>query len=653
MRYFALVIAVVGAAVTLLAVMEPYRLKRLLDVRPPVPGTSRAPATRLSRGCTRSRRAACSASGLGNGTSKYDWVPNASTDYVFSVIGEELGLLGCVAVLALFALFAFTGMRISRRSADPFVRLAAGGATVWICGQAVINIGYVTALLPVTGIPLPFISAGGTSLLATFLVFGMLVSFARHEPQAVAAAQRAAAHGARSRLERWLRVPVPKAYVAPKRRPKAPAKAAKRPAPKPAPRGPAKSTAAPRRAVPPARGARPHRPLPATRRAAPPPARRASPPPQRLPRHVGRHATETGMSSPRVLVAGGHSAGHIEPAMNLADAVRRLDPSAEITAVGTERGLDTKLIPARGYPLELIPPVPLPRRPGRALLATPGKLTDAVRAAGDVLRAARDRGRRGLRRVRGDARLHRRAAARHPDRHPRGECAPRRGQPAGRANDAARLHRVAGGASCRTRRRSAFRCARRSPQLDRGRRCAPRRVRGSACAPDVPTLLVTGGSQGARAINCRDAGRGGRPARGRACRCCTSSGRRTRSTSTDGEPPYVVVPYVDQMQYAYAAADFVAVPVRRDDLRGAHGGRAFPRHTCRCPLRGGEQRYNAEPIVQAGGGLLVANVDLSRAMDPATRSCRASPNRRCSMRCRAPRGMLVPVMPTSCWRGTC
>ena len=76
-------------------------------------------------------------------------------------------------------------MRVARRSADPFVRLVSGAATVWLCGQAVINIGYVTALLPVTGIPLPFISAGGTSLLASFFVLGMLVSFARHEAPAV------------------------------------------------------------------------------------------------------------------------------------------------------------------------------------------------------------------------------------------------------------------------------------------------------------------------------------------------------------------------------------------------------------------------------------------------------------------------------------
>ncbi|MEV5576806.1 glycosyltransferase [Spirillospora sp. NPDC052269] len=88
---------------------------------------------------------------------------------------------------------------------------------------------------------------------------------------------------------------------------------------------------------------------------------------------------------PRVVVAGGHSAGHIEPAMNLADALRRLEPTAEITALGTVRGLDTTLVPARGYPLELIPPAPLPRKLNRALLGTPGRLRDSVRAAEAVL----------------------------------------------------------------------------------------------------------------------------------------------------------------------------------------------------------------------------------------------------------------------------
>ena len=87
-----------------------------------------------------------------------------------------------------------------------------------------------------------------------------------------------------------------------------------------------------------------------------------------------------------VVVAGGGTAGHIEPAMALADAVRRLRPDAVVTALGTEKGLDTRLIPARGYPLELIPPVPLPRKPSGDLLRLPMKVWSAVSAVRDVLR---------------------------------------------------------------------------------------------------------------------------------------------------------------------------------------------------------------------------------------------------------------------------
>ena len=262
MRYFAGVLLSVGGAVTMLAVAEPYRLKRLLTFVHPFQ-EHRGAGYQTVEGLYALASGGVFGVGLGNGTSKYEWVPNANTDYVFSVIGEELGLLGCVAVLALFALFAYTGMRITRRNADPFVRLAAGGATVWICGQAVINVGYVTALLPVTGIPLPFISAGGTSLLATFLVFGMLVSFARHEPAAVAAAQRAAASGTRSRIERWLRVPVPKAYAAPKRR--SPPKAKPKPASKPKPRPAPAKRAQPATRAQPAKRAQPQRATPVRR----------------------------------------------------------------------------------------------------------------------------------------------------------------------------------------------------------------------------------------------------------------------------------------------------------------------------------------------------------------------------------------------------
>jgi cell division protein FtsW len=216
LRYFAAVLALVGGAITLFAITAPYRLERLTTFMHAFQ-YRKGSGYHTVEGLYALASGGLFGVGLGQGTSKYGWVPNANTDYVFAIIGEELGLLGCLAVLALFGLLAYAGLRVVRRSADPFVRLAAGGATIWLCGQALINIGYVTGLLPVTGIPLPLVSAGGTSLLVTFFVVGMLVSFARHESAAVTAARRAERRGRRTRLERWCRIPVPSAYVPPRR----------------------------------------------------------------------------------------------------------------------------------------------------------------------------------------------------------------------------------------------------------------------------------------------------------------------------------------------------------------------------------------------------------------------------------------------------
>jgi cell division protein FtsW len=217
LRYFAAVLAMVAGMIGVLAVSAPYRLARLTHFLDPWKD-AKGSGYHTVEGLYALASGGVFGVGLGQGTSKYGWVPNANSDYVFAIIGEELGMIGCLAVLALFGLFAYAGLRIVRRSADPFVRLAAGGATIWLCGQAVINIGYVSGLLPVTGIPLPLISAGGTSLLVTMFVIGMLVSFARHESAAVTAARRAERRGRRSRIERWLRIPVPSAYCPPRKR---------------------------------------------------------------------------------------------------------------------------------------------------------------------------------------------------------------------------------------------------------------------------------------------------------------------------------------------------------------------------------------------------------------------------------------------------
>ena len=102
--------------------------------------------------------------GLGAGRAKWNFLPNAHTDFIFAIIGEELGLIGCFLVIGLFIAFGVLGTRAALRAPDRFGMLLAAGVTVWVVGQAVINIGAVVGLLPVTGIPLPFVSFGGSAL---------------------------------------------------------------------------------------------------------------------------------------------------------------------------------------------------------------------------------------------------------------------------------------------------------------------------------------------------------------------------------------------------------------------------------------------------------------------------------------------------------
>lgn len=117
--------------------------------------------------------------GLGQGRGKWLYIPNAHTDFIFAIIGEELGLLGALAVLALFGALAVLGVRTARNAPDPFGRLLASAIVTWILLQATINVGSVVGLLPVTGVTLPLVSFGGSSLVTTMLALGILASIAR------------------------------------------------------------------------------------------------------------------------------------------------------------------------------------------------------------------------------------------------------------------------------------------------------------------------------------------------------------------------------------------------------------------------------------------------------------------------------------------
>ena len=309
----------------------------------------------------------------------------------------------------------------------------------------------------------------------------------------------------------------------------------------------------------------------------------------------------------RALLAGGGTAGHTSPLLATADALRRLVPDAEVTCLGTPRGLETRVVPEAGYPLELIPPVPLPRRPNLDLLKVPTRLRGAVRetlAIVDRLRpdvvvgyggyvsmpaylAARRRhlplviheqnALPGLANKAG-ARIASRVAVSFPDtRLPRAEYV---GLPIRRM--ISQLDRPA----LRAEGRSHF-----------------------GLAPDRPTLLVTGGSQGARRLN--QAVSGASRFLGEAgVQVLHVVGPKGEATPEKTDVPYVVVPYVDRMDLAYAAADLVICRAGASSVTEA-AAVGLPAVFVPLPIGNGEQELNARPVVSAGGGLLVADPALT------------------------------------------
>jgi UDP-N-acetylglucosamine--N-acetylmuramyl-(pentapeptide) pyrophosphoryl-undecaprenol N-acetylglucosamine transferase/cell division protein FtsW len=131
--------------------------------------------------------------GLGNSHSKWSWLPAADTDFIFAIIGEELGLIGAVVVLLLFVLLAVVFLRIIHASTDPFARVTTAAIMVWLIGQAFVNIAVVLGVIPVLGVPLPLISAGGTAMISSMIAIGIVLSFARQSHRDALAAHDAGA----------------------------------------------------------------------------------------------------------------------------------------------------------------------------------------------------------------------------------------------------------------------------------------------------------------------------------------------------------------------------------------------------------------------------------------------------------------------------
>ena len=124
--------------------------------------------------------------GLGASRQKWMYIPNAHTDFIFSILGEELGLIGELVVLVLFGILLYAGIRIAVRAPDSYGRLVAAGITGWLGLQTLVNLGTVTGLVPVTGVPLPLVSFGGSSLVVTLAAIGILVNIGRAPPRPAA-----------------------------------------------------------------------------------------------------------------------------------------------------------------------------------------------------------------------------------------------------------------------------------------------------------------------------------------------------------------------------------------------------------------------------------------------------------------------------------
>lgn len=186
MRLFGLSLSVLAVAAVGLAATDPERLQRITHFTDPFKDytdTGWQPA----HGLYALSSGGWFGQGIGASTQKWGDLPEAHTDYIFAVLGEELGLVGTLLVVALFLTIAYAAVRVAVSTEDPFVRYATFGIVVWLLGQMMINVGMVLAVLPVIGIPLPIVSYGGSALLPSLVALGLVIGFARREPAAAAA----------------------------------------------------------------------------------------------------------------------------------------------------------------------------------------------------------------------------------------------------------------------------------------------------------------------------------------------------------------------------------------------------------------------------------------------------------------------------------
>ena len=312
---------------------------------------------------------------------------------------------------------------------------------------------------------------------------------------------------------------------------------------------------------------------------------------------------------PSIVLAGGGSAGHTSPLIATADALRRIDPTVEILALGTERGLETRVVPEAGYRLELIPPVPLPRRPTPALLAVPGKMLASVSAA-----------RRALDEAKADVLVGFGGYVSTPAY----VAAWRRKTPiiVHEGNAVPGIANKFAARYCTQYVKTSFPgtelphaeyvglpIRRAISTLDRAAlRAEARQFFG--LDPEAPTLFVTGGSQGARQINEAVSGAAA-DLQAAGIQVLHAIGpKNSLEVPQTGRYPYVVLNYVDRMDLAYAAADLVVCRSGANTVTEVSGV-GLPAIYVPLPIGNGEQRLNAKPVVDVGGGVLIDNAEMT------------------------------------------
>ena len=180
-----------GFGTLLLARVEPYRWQRMTSFMDPFADAANT-GYQAAQGRIALASGGLSGVGLGASRAKWGFLPAAHTDFIFAIIGEELGLAGALVVVALYAGLTCLCVRTAMRAPDRFGLLLAGGVTAWLVGQAAINMGAVVGLLPITGVPLPFVSSGGSSLVPMMAAMGIVLNITRHARRPGAARRRPA-----------------------------------------------------------------------------------------------------------------------------------------------------------------------------------------------------------------------------------------------------------------------------------------------------------------------------------------------------------------------------------------------------------------------------------------------------------------------------